>query len=44
MTVLLGLQFDVDSEEGEARNGFIWEDGLGRSITEDVFESCYHYI
>jgi hypothetical protein len=32
MTVVLGLHFDVDSEQGEGRNGFICEGGLGRSI------------
>jgi len=44
MTVVLGLQFDVDREQGETRNGFIWEGGLGKSIKEEVFESCCQYI
>jgi len=44
MTVVVGLQFDVDSEQGEANIGFIWEGGLGTSVKQEVFESCYQYI
>lgn len=32
MAVVVGLQFDVDSEQGEARNGFIWEGGLADQL------------
>lgn len=44
MIVVVGQQFDVDSEQGEASNGFICEGGLGRSIKKEVFESCCQYI